>query len=106
MLGFKTTFRKVNEFGKTLPQTYFTQLNEYFVADKSSQKRDSLSRIVPEIRKNINCITDRQIYKILWPLANNGVCNKLLTDIVQTELIDHMVQEDYTSEDLIGKNKN
>lgn len=67
---------------KTLPASYIAEMFEYVQNDTSEGRHVSINKVVPEIRKNISLVRDRQIYKLLYPLAHLGTCNEILTEIV------------------------
>lgn len=46
--------------------------------------------VAPQIRKHISQVGDRQIYKLLEPLAKVGTCDDLLNDIVTKHIVEPM----------------
>lgn len=72
-------------------------MDEFLTNDTSPQRKNSLSVLVPEIRSKMPRVMDRYIYKLLFPLAKLGTCNRLLESIIQTELVDPMCKDYYTS---------
>lgn len=49
-------------------------------------------------------MSERHAYKLLYPLARLETQNQLLTDLIQTELIEPMRSQDYTSELFTSQN--
>jgi hypothetical protein len=57
---------------KFLSKQYFVDLQAVIDNDKSEKKTAALKTLVPEIRKQIHQVSERNAYKLLYPLAKAG----------------------------------
>jgi len=55
---------------KTLPYSFFLELETTLQDDKSPDKKDAIKAVLPKIRQEIHQVSERHAYKLLYPLAN------------------------------------
>jgi len=83
---------------KSLPPSYFLDLDKTLQDDTSPDKTVSLKTVLPKIRQELHQVSERHAYKLLFPLARLETHNQLLTELLQSELIEPMRTQNYTSE--------
>ena len=55
---------------KIIPQSFFVEITDMIKEnDSESGKQKVIKYLMPHIRKEIHLISERQTYKMLWPLA-------------------------------------
>ena len=56
----------------------------------------SIAKLIPEIKKQVHLVGERQVYKLLYPLAQLSGKDQL-TEVVQREIVDVMRKDGFSN---------